>query len=295
MTLLYRSQRLNQDYGWGRRRETVDDLHMKKFGHVFDKPYEVGDEHLFFCPEKQHDGYIVYHRYKHYEGKPTCYAYACYCHQGGNICSVCAPLNTTSFLDIKVPIDVERFMSMKNILRDECHMTKDQVYNWLSFWLYDILPKRYSHQRPIFFYYYRSSFYNQISTPYSFLSFLYNFVSKRQFKKKYGELAYDTKPSFLKISDDRVQIRTLKALFKWSIEVYSQNRYIIDFDTQMNRRKSFTVFRCSSDSQHDRSSRRWKQIFDTCVVQIRDEVAFRPGKIGMTSACEHFQHSLLLL
>lgn len=301
MSLLYRSQQLNHlNDTWsesesGRR---LDEECIKKFGHPFLKTYEPRDEDRFFLPERSSNGYMVYHRYHHYEGQTTCYVHLCYCSQGGNICLTCRPLNTTTFCDLDVPLDVERFIRMKTILQEECGMSHEQMYNWLSFWIHDIIPKRYDHDvsTPIFFrFMYRNHLVSKTQTPYSFMSFLYDFVNTKCFLKKYREFMYNNKPCFLVVSNDSVQIRSLKALVKWSIDVYSHNQYIIRCETSVKRRRCYSVFWTSGDTRYDRSVRRWKEHFRTCVTQIRDEVAFRPGKVGMCDARQDFEEMKSLL
>lgn len=281
------------------RRRRLDEECMKKYGHPFLKPYETGDEHRFFLPERScgAGGYMVYHRYKHYEGQTTCHAYLCYCSQGGRICPTCAPLNTTTFFDLDVPLDVERFLHMKRVLQEECRMSDTQIYNWLSFWMRDVIPKRYSHDlsTPIFFSYCVYSLRQKIDTPYSFMSFLYEFVHKKHFKKGYGEFMYDQKASFVKVSHDSVKIRTVKALIKWSIDVYSHNSFIIRCETCVKKGRCSSVFWHSSDAQYDRSLQQWKKRFKACITQIRDEVAYRPGKVGMCDARNDFEKISLLL
>lgn len=293
MTLLYRSQQLNGGHGWGRSRETMDERCMKKFGHPFRKPYEDGDEHRYFLPERQYGEFIVYHRYTHYEGQPHCTAHPCYCYQGGNLCWMCAPLNTTSFYDLEVPIDPERFLELTRMLKDECRMSSVKMYNWLSFWMYDIFPKRYSYGLDVPMFFRCRRLYDKIQTNYAFMSLLFDFVKRKKFIMKYEEFDYDDKASFVNLSHDSVNIRTLLSLVKWSIIIYSQNKYIIECQT--SKKHCFSVFTYSSHQDHDRFRNMHKQQFDTCVSQIRDEVAYRPGKTGMVDACDHFQSISSLL
>jgi len=271
MSLLYRSQQLNGGHGWGRSRETVDERSMKKFGHPFRKPYEDGDEHRFFLPERQYGEFIVYHRYTHYQGSSHCTTHPCYCYQGGHLCWMCAPLNTTSFYDLKVPIDPERFSELKRILQDECQLSTAQMYNWLSFWMHDIFPKRYSYDTmtPVFFEYRQYTLSDKIRTNYAFMSFLFDLLKTKTNKKKYKELNYGNKASFEidPSNADRVKIRTLKALLKWSIEVYRQDTYIIGCET--SKKHCYSVFTYSSHDDHDRFRKYWKQRFDTCTSKIR--------------------------
>lgn len=303
MALLYRSQQLNRySSSYGRlseaeRKQQLDEQCIKKYGHPFLKPYEQGDEHRFFLPERAFGEFIVYHRYKHYSGQKTCHAHHCYCYQGGNICKTCAPLNTTSFYDLAVPIDGERFGHMQNILRDDCGMSTIQIYNWLAYWIHDIIPKRYScdSSTPIFYRLYRRYITIKISTPYSFMSFLYEFVSNKHFKKQYKEFRYDTKPSLVNVSDNSVKIRTVKALFKWSIDIYSHNRYIVRCETCLKKGHCGSMFWSSSDIIYDRFSQQWKNRFEACLSQIQNEVAYRPGKIGMMCARDDFERQFLLL
>jgi hypothetical protein len=124
---------------------------------------------------------------------------------------------------------------------------------------------------------------------------LYEFVDKKHFKKGYGELMYDMKPSFVKISDNSVKIRTIKALIKWSLDVYAHNQYIIKCETSTKRGRFHSVFWTSSDTQYDRSVQKWKEMFQTCVAQIENEVAYRPGKVGMCDARDDFEEKSSIL
>lgn len=286
MTLLYRSQQLNRT----RSRYDADEAHGKKFGHPFLKPYEDGDEYRFFLPERKYGEFIVYHRYTHYQGQPYCTAHPCYCYQGGYLCPTCAPLNTTSFHDLQIPIDPERFVELTHTLKDECQMSRAQVYNWLSFWVLDVFTKRFSYDSttPVFFQYCHYSLSDKIRTPFSFMSFLFDLLKKKTHQKKYEELKYGSKASLVIDSSnpERVRIRTLKALLKWSIEIYRKEKYIIGCETHMKHR--YSVFTSASHDDHDRFRKYWKQQWDVCISQVRDEVAYRPGNIGMMCASDDF-------
>lgn len=288
MSLLYRSQQLNKTRS---SRYDLDEVHMKKFGHPFLKPYEDGDEDRFFMPERTYGEFIVYHRYTYYhKGQPHCSARPCYCYQGGNLCRMCAPLNTTSFYDLEIPIDPERFGQLTCMLRDECQMSIAQVYNWLSFWVHDVFSKMFSYgpTTPIFFQYHQYTLSDKIRSPFSFMSFLFDLLNIKTHKKKYKELNYGSKASFeiYPSNTDRVKIRTLKALLKWSIDVYRHDKYIIGCETHVKH--CYSLFTSSCDDDHDRFKKYWKRQYDASVSRIRDEVAYRPGKIGMMSACDDF-------
>lgn len=266
----------------------VDKACMKKYGHPFLKPYRDGDEHRLFLPMRQFGTFIVYHRYACYKGQRHCHAHPCYCYQNGRICKDCAPLNTTVFYDLHVPIDPERFSEMKHVLMHECRLSMIQIYNWLSFWLHDVFPKRFSYEEttPIFFHYTDTWIYEYTQTSYRFMFLLYDFLKKKTFQKIYIDLRYNHKPAFVVHSRDSVCIRTIMALMKWSLEVYGTDRYITSCQTQM--RKYYTVFTTSYDETHDCFSRYWKKMFDVCVSQVRDEVAYRPGMAGMIDAQDDF-------
>lgn len=296
MSLLYRSQMLNQSWDSYRpseeeRRRRLDNTHMKKFGHPFLKTYEVGDEHRVFLPERVYDTYIVYHRYTWYTGNTTCFAGHCYCYLHGDICTDCRPLNTTSLYDLSVPIDPERFHQMVQMMKHECHMSMIQIYNWFSFWIHDIFPKRYSYtsSTPMF---YLFRHFDEIKTPYSFFSFLWTFITKREFTKRYTDFTYDDhKQCFVKTSSTTVRIRTLKSLIRWSLEVYSRDMYITHCQTSFKRKSS--VFTVSSEcTTYDRYRQYVKTTFDKCVDEINNEVAYRPHKAGMISARDDFNSNL---
>jgi hypothetical protein len=263
---------------------------MRKFGHPFLKPYEDGDEDRFFLPERTYGEFIVYHRYTHYRGQPHCTAHPCYCYQGGNLCRMCAPLNTTSFYDLEIPIDPERFVQLTRTLKDECQLSTAQIYNWLSFWIHDVFPRRFSHDTttPVFFQFRQYTLSDKIRTPFSFMSFLLDLLKIKIHKKKYKELNYRSKAPFEidPSNADRVKIRTLKALLKWSIEIYRHDKYIVGCETHVKH--CYSLFTSSCDDDHDRFKKYWKRQYDASVSLVRDEVAYRPGNIGMMSACDDF-------
>ena len=304
MTLLYRSQQLNRSHystssylSEEEEQRRLNEKHMKKFGHPFLKPYEPGDEHRFFLPERSYDDYIVYHRYTIYKTQMKCSATLCYCYQSGSICPTCAPLNTSWLFDLKVPLDPERFTTMKTILHRECGLSTAQIYNWLSFWIHDVISKRFSYDvsTPYFFHYRSSTLQDKIRTPYSFMGFLYTFLKNKEFQKRFTDFNFrwGDKPSFERVSDDVVCIRTVKALVKWSLEVYKHDGYIIQCRT--NYRKYISMFTRSSHQDYDCFSRRLKKQFDVCLHQIREEVAYRPGMVGMLSTQEEFARKSQLL
>jgi hypothetical protein len=286
MTLLYRSQDLNP-VSRHHRRKTVDDYHVKKFGHPYAKPYEDGDHERVFLPERQPHGLIVYHRYQRINDTPFCKAYACNCAHWGPLCRRCRPLNTTFFQDLEIPIDTDRFSDMQKMLRD-IGMSPPQQYNWMSFWVHNVFPSQYSSlnedkKSPIFF----TDPPDSIRTSFHFMQTVYVFLQKKHHTRDYEKDDFET------ISVESVRIRTYKALIKWSLESYTQDQSIYRCDT--NYDECYSEFTSSHDETYDRYKKMMKKKFTECIKEIHEEVAFRPHMVEMLSAQNDFEyHSSLL-
>lgn len=279
----------------------LDAYCIRKYGHPYRKPYEEGDDTKLFLPSRAFGTFVVYNRYKTCSpeqgdgGRRYVHAYGCYCYQGANICTDCRPLNTTHVYGVDVPMDPERFSELKNMVTSRVGLTSVQFYNWVCFWIFQIIPKRHhtDSSTPIFFMYRR--LYDKLRTPYALMFFLFTFIKNNIHTKAYADLNYiDHKSCFAKHSSHEVRLSTFGALVKWSLQVYTRGDFMTECRTPLGRHRHHSIFTSSSDPQHDQFHTMMKNAFHTCLTEIRNEVAYRPGNVSMLNARDNFQSSLLL-
>jgi hypothetical protein len=205
-------------------------------------------------------------------------------------------LNTTHVDGLDVPIDPERFNELKHMLTSRVGLTSVQVYNWLCFWIFQIIPKipkiyemyDIDSSTPCFFMYRRV--YDKIRTPSALMIFLFTFI-KNNIPFNY----IDHTSCFKKHSSHEVRLSTFQGLVEWSFEVYKRGDFIVGCSTSpLERDHLQSVFTSSSDPQYDHFQVKIKKAFHTCLEEIRDEVAFRPGNVSMLSARDDFYSSLYL-
>jgi hypothetical protein len=196
---------------------------------------------------------------------------------------------------VYVPMDPERFGQLKHMLTSRVGLTSVQCYNWLCFWIFQIIskiPKIYEmydidSSTPCFFMYKR--FYDKIRTPYALMFFLFTFI------KNNIPLNYIDHTSWSqKQSSHEVRLSTFRGLVEWSFEVYRRGDFIVGCSTPLGHHNHHSIFTSSSDPQHDHFHVKIKKAFHTCLEEIRDEVAYRPGNVSMLSARDDFHSSLLL-
>jgi hypothetical protein len=123
--------------------------------------------------------------------------------------------------------------------------------------------------------------------------FLFTFIKNNIHSKRYTDLNYDHRKCFEKQSLHKVRLSTFGGLVKWSLEVYKRGDFIVGCSTP-HLARSHSIFTSSSDPQHDHFHVKIKKAFHTCLEEIRDEVAYRPGNVSMLSARDDFHSSLLL-
>jgi hypothetical protein len=96
-----------------------------------------------------------------------------------------------------------------------------------------------------------------------------------------------------RISDTIADIRSCTAMIKLSMNIYRNSNKIINiFRTKNNKWNRICWERNDHQDTFEKIQKPYKSIFDNCIDQIKNDVAFRPGKWKMKEAELHFCHLL---
>jgi len=288
-------------------KKNLDDESIKKYGHKWYKEYEDGDENRVVFPERDKlsgNNMILYHRYKiatvpfsesekhdlvrrGYDlNKKYVYMTFCHCNHYGNLCSDCKMLNTTEYLGLSVPLCREDFISLRQYVFEICGWNEINLYEWIEFWIEEFQKYRYDYKRGFVFWKYEKFKY---MTLFKFFRYLFYYVIKKNNRSIYGSYLYKEKPMERRISEKIAEIRSGNAMIKLSMDIYHNSNKIINIIRTKNHKWNRIYW---ENNDHKDTFQKiqtpYRSIFDDCINEIKNEVAFRPGKWKMLEAESHF-------
>lgn len=282
----------------------LDEKSLEKYGHKWYKEYEDGDEHRAVFPERDSlcgNNIFLYHRYKissnliwgcemhdfirrgYDVNKRYVYMTFCHCNHYGNLCSDCKTLNTTDYLGLSVPLCPEDFMFLQKMVSQHLQWNDLIFYGWLEFWITEYTKYRYNYSRQLKFWNFKKFRYMSL---HQFFRYLFQYI--KEYRYKYTSF-YKMKPMMRKVSDQSAHVRSGDAVIKLSIEIFQENQQISDIKRTKNRKwDCISWIPIDYDAIFKKMLNLIKPNFDLCVDQIKNEVAFRPGKWKMQEAEKHF-------
>jgi len=262
------------------------------------KEYEDGDENRVIHPKRDElcgNNIYLYHRYHICSITPRGYnpnkkyvmMTLCNCNHYGTMCSKCATLNTTDYFELQVPLCSEDFKTLKKILFEKFQFNDCIFYAWLVFWIDEYVKYRYDYSRQLIFWKYPKF---KGMTLYNFFRYIFDYIKDSRFIYK---SFYKLKPGIKIISDTCADIRCCDAMIKLSIKVYQNNKEISEI---LQTKKWNRIIWKSLD--HNITLKKiqtsFQSIFNLCLDEIKNEVAYRPGKCKMLQSQEDFINQILL-
>lgn len=275
---------------------------MAKYGHGFYKEYEEGDEDRTVFPEPSViSGMVLYHRYKLAAIPDTdirmakagrhVYMVLCYCDHYGKLCADCASLNTTDFFGCSVPLSSADFKTLRHYVIRDCGWDDMILYQWIVFWIQQY-TNRYHYQDALIFWCYPA--FRNISL-HRFFRYLYNFIVCARYR--HVNTMYKKRLLYKYVSDTSADVRGGDVMIRLSIQLYGTNHDIIStlqtFQPQFQRRWNRIHWKKHDHTDTIQIFQQYhRKRFQACINSIKNEVAFRPSKVGMEVAAEHFQSQI---
>lgn len=208
---------------------------------------------------------------------------------GGYICARCAPLNTTRFLDVDVPLCPEDWEVLKSrLIGDEGWRERD-LYNWIVFW------KEQYQSRKLVFFEWRSIREKCRLGDFGFFRVIFDFVSHRLYKKGFSSFDYiygtfyneRRTGTFEKLDNETVRIKDFYSCLKHSIRVYTDHRLLAVATTKY---RSYSILKTHNTMEpwqfyKEKEARRK---FGLVRDEIDNDVAYRPFMFRYIEVMDHF-------
>lgn len=267
----------------------IDRDYMRKYGHPFEKPYCEEDVGAYVFPERDNlcgYGLMLYKRYQASRDKTHCWMSFCSCNPyDGQLCTKCQELNTSDFYGLKVPLCPEDMTALYEIFAKEGWKVP-QVYQWVHFWIREYGKYVDCRIKKFVFWHYMDQ------SVHKFFRYLFDFVKAvtNHDRGPYISYHWDIRPNFIVDGPRSAKVKMPDAALKLSMEVYGRGEEFHEMESVVRKRLEYTKVSwgpmCSL--YEERLEQQSRKIFRGVLEDIDNEVAFRPGRVGMEEACEDF-------